>query len=110
MQQEASRAAPDAIEQSVQSVIDTDLRPRLRNLGLPLLVVHGENDTVVAPSESSILTELGKSVRVVSMPEARHFPMLDRSSQFNRLLADFLDAEDDLSELELKDEWQRRVR
>jgi hypothetical protein len=44
------------------------------------------------------------------MPEARHFPMLDRSSQFNRLLIDFMDAGSDLSQLELKDEWQRRVR
>jgi hypothetical protein len=35
--------------------------------------------------------------------------MLDRSSQFNRLLQDFLRTPD-LKDLELKDEWVRRVR
>jgi hypothetical protein len=35
--------------------------------------------------------------------------MLDQSSQFNRLLHDFL-REPNLKDLELKDEWVRRVR
>ena len=36
--------------------------------------------------------------------------MLDRSSQFNRLLLDFLKSSGNLNDLALKDEWQRRVR
>jgi 3-oxoadipate enol-lactonase len=110
VEQEASRAAPDAINESVQSVMNLDLRPRLSALKLPLLVLYGENDGVVVPSTPADFEGLGNSTRVLTMPEARHFPMLDRSSQFNRLLVDFLNAHDDLSELELKDEWQRRVR
>ena len=110
VQQEASRAAPDAINESVQSVMNLDLRPRLGSLSLPVLVLHGENDSVITPSTADDFEGLGKSIRMLSMPEARHFPMLDRSSQFNRLLLDFLNSNDDLTELELKDEWQRRVR
>jgi pimeloyl-ACP methyl ester carboxylesterase len=110
IEQEASRAAPDAINESVQSVMNLDLRPRLSTLSLPLLVLYGENDGVITPSTAADFEGLGNSIRVLSMPEARHFPMLDRSSQFNRLLLDFLNADADLSDLELKDEWQRRVR
>ena len=110
VEREASRAAPDAISESIDSVVNLDLRPRLASLNLPLLVLYGENDGVITPSQPGDFKAVGSSVRVLTMPEARHFPMLDRSSQFNRLLLDFLNAEHDLSQLELKDEWQRRVR
>ena len=110
VEREASRAAPDAIQQSVQSVMNLDLHPVLSRLEAPLLVLHGEHDNVVTPPDTQAFTELGESTRMIIMPEARHFPMLDRRAQFNRLLLDFLRAEDDLSRLELKAEWQRRVR
>jgi pimeloyl-ACP methyl ester carboxylesterase len=110
VEQEAGRAAPDAITESVRSVMNLDLRSRLSSLSVPLLIVYGESDNVVIPSDPSTLNGFGKSVRAMALPEARHFPMLDRSSQFNRLLLDFLNSPEDLSKLELKDEWQRRVR
>jgi 3-oxoadipate enol-lactonase len=110
IEQEASRAAPDAIHDSVESVANLDLRSMLPALRQPLLVLYGENDGIVAPSPASAFQALNANVRVLSMPEARHFPMLDRSSQFNRLLADFLGADSDLHQLALKEEWQRRVR
>ena len=50
VQQEASRTVPDAINESVQSVMNLDLRPRLSSLKLPLLVLYGENDGVITPS------------------------------------------------------------
>ena len=110
LEQEASRAAPEAIYQSVQSVMDINLAPILASLRVPLLALYGENDNVVTPAKPEDFAHLGKSVKMLLMPEARHFPMLDRSSQFNRLLIDFLDAEDDLEDLSLKEEWQRRIR
>jgi hypothetical protein len=36
--------------------------------------------------------------------------MLEDSAKFTRLLQDFLDVADDLSVLELKEEWRRRTR
>lgn len=110
VEQEANRAAPDAITESVESVMNLDLRPRLPSIGLPLLLLQGENDSVVAPAAPGGLDDLGDCVHLLSMPDARHFPMLDRSSQFNRLLLDFLTLDGDIAALELKDEWQRRVR
>jgi pimeloyl-ACP methyl ester carboxylesterase len=110
LEQEISRAAPDAINESVQSVVDLDLHPVLGSLQVPLLVLYGQQDNVVTPIDASALDGLGKSARLMIMPECRHFPMLDRSSQFSRLLLDFLKASDDLDDLALKDEWQRRIR
>lgn len=110
VEQEASRASPDAVNQSVQSVMNIDLRPLLHSLEVPLLVLYGESDNVVTPASETDFSDLNKSARMMIMPEARHFPMLDRSSQFNRLLLDFLEVGDDLGKLELKEQWQRRVR
>ena len=110
VEQEASRTAPDAISESVNSVVNMDLRPKLASFARPLLVLYGEQDSVVTPVPSENWKDLNDAARVMTMSEARHFPMLDRSSQFNRLLLDFLNAKDDLSNLDLKDEWHRRVR
>ena len=41
-----------------------------------------------------------------------HFPMMDEAQKFNRLLIDFLALDSGASpqELQLKEEWKRRVR
>jgi hypothetical protein len=36
--------------------------------------------------------------------------MLEERTKFNRLLKSFLEVGDDLDSLELKEEWQRRMR
>jgi len=44
------------------------------------------------------------------LDSSQHFPMLQEQSKFNRLVLDFLEAGDDLTSLEFKEEWQRRLR
>ena len=54
-------------------------------------------------------TSLNSNIHRVLLNDSSHFPMLDEAATFNRLLADFLGAED-LSQLQLKKHWVRRVR
>ena len=44
--------------------------------------------------------------------DSGHFPMLDEPSRFHRLVVDFLELSSGESpqQLQLKDEWKRRVR
>jgi hypothetical protein len=56
------------------------------------------------------LREYAQNVRVVFLSGVRHFPMLEEKNKFNRLLMEFLTAGGDLDSLELKEEWQRRLR
>jgi pimeloyl-ACP methyl ester carboxylesterase len=90
--------------------MDLNLRSSLESISKPVLILQGEHDNVVAPADGSQFGGADNSMRFLVMPGARHFPMLDHSSQFNRLLFDFLRSEGDLSDLDLKDEWQRRIR
>lgn len=51
-------------------------------------------------------------MHTVTFDQSGHFPMLDKSSKFNRLLGDFLSLSSGESprDLQLKEEWKRRVR
>jgi pimeloyl-ACP methyl ester carboxylesterase len=99
-----------AVTGSLNSVLESDLRPLLPPLEVPALLVYGGNDPFVKSPESAWLRFCDDNVRAISLDGAQHFPMLEEQNKFNRLLKEFLDAGDDLSSLELKEEWQRRLR
>jgi hypothetical protein len=53
---------------------------------------------------------MNSSARQLHLEQSRHFPMLDETSKFTRLLVDFVDAGEDLEAIELKEQWRRRTR
>ena len=74
--------------------------------------MHGQNDPVIHLPKSDVLENLPDHMHSVIFEQSGHFPMLDETNKFNRLLVDFLSlaSGDSPSELQLKDEWKRRVR
>jgi pimeloyl-ACP methyl ester carboxylesterase len=110
VEMEVRKTDIDAVSESMQSVMENDLRRVLPPLEIPALLVYGGNDPFVKPPERKWLLNCDDNVRAISMTNAQHFPMLEDQNKFNRLLKDFLDAGDDLNSLELKEEWQRRLR
>ncbi len=77
---------------------------------IPCLLVYGEKDpTIFAPDESFPLSSM---THQILLEGSGHFPMIDETVKFNRLLTDFLALEPGVnpSELQMKDEWRRRVR
>jgi pimeloyl-ACP methyl ester carboxylesterase len=74
--------------------------------------VYGQGDPAVTmpPVEKSIF--LPEHIHQIIFEQSGHFPMLDETSKFNRLLADFLSLSsgDSPRQLQLKEEWKRRVR
>jgi len=97
----------------VQSASQIDVYSRLEMIGQSnslMLAVYGEKDDMVDPTPARELNGSWPNIRPIGLSESRHFPMLEEAARFNRLLQDFLDTQDDLSVLELKDEWRRRTR
>ncbi|NWF79184.1 MAG: alpha/beta hydrolase [Chloroflexi bacterium] len=91
-----------------QSLLDTDLRPAVGALAVPLLAVYGGQDRIVAAEHASFLNELGdRPVQLLVLPKANHFPFLEQSNIFSRLLIDFLTSSG--TPVEIKEEWRRRV-
>ena len=86
------------------------LRRLLPALDIPVLLVQGGADPLVGPPQREWLQECDDNVRAMLLDSSQHFPMLQERSKFNRLVLDFLEAGDDLTSLEFKEEWQRRLR
>jgi pimeloyl-ACP methyl ester carboxylesterase len=107
---DASKANLQAVSTSLKGLQADNLYPNFRILNIPALFVYGESDpAITVPEESAVTSTL---IHQIVLDGSGHFPMLDESVKFNRLLMDFLALESGASpsELQLKEEWKRRVR
>ncbi len=109
---DAPRADPQAIQVSLTNFQTLNLREKARWLPTACLLVNGQNDPAVTPPKIDEDVNLPQQTHSIVFEQSGHFPMLDDGSKFNRLLTDFLALDSGLSprELQLKEEWKRRVR
>jgi pimeloyl-ACP methyl ester carboxylesterase len=110
---DAPRTDPNAIRVSLTGLISPDLVNARKILRVPSLFVYGQNDPILsAPDVEEDLRLLPENMHTIVFERSGHFPMLDETSKWHRLLADFLalPADESPRELQLKEEWKRRVR
>jgi pimeloyl-ACP methyl ester carboxylesterase len=109
-----SRTAHYAIALTVQSVARLQLRDTFQGLRVLLLAVYGDKDTIIDPAQAGELNgaERPFPARAIVLPGASHFPMLDATAKFTRLLRDFIGvtSANELLQLTIKEEWRRRTR
>lgn len=107
---DAPKADPKAIAASVSALQADNLFGTFRELDIPCLLVYGEKDpAITVPSYESATSTFTHQIVLDGLG---HFPMLEETAKFNRLLTDFLALPSGISpsELQMKDEWKRRVR
>jgi pimeloyl-ACP methyl ester carboxylesterase len=107
---DAAKADPQAITASMVGLQSNNIFTNFRALNIPCLLVYGDKDPgIVTPDEDFSLSTM---THQVGLENSGHFPMIDESVKFNRLLTDFLALDSGLSprELQMKEEWRRRVR
>ncbi|HEX9018299.1 MAG TPA: alpha/beta hydrolase [Anaerolineaceae bacterium] len=109
---DAPKTDLQAITASLVGLSAAEAQDTLARLATACLLVSGLNDQAVAPPDSAQVAMLPASAHAIAFDQSGHFPMLDESSKFNRLLIDFLSlpSGDSPRELQLKEEWKRRVR
>ena len=109
---EAAKADPKAISLSMVSVQNIKLDGLPNRVSSPCLLVHGQSDPAVAPIHPEQADGFPEQVHHIFFEGSGHFPMLDEPGKFNRLLGDFLSLQsgDSPRQLQLKEEWKRRVR
>ena len=109
---DAPKADPLAITTSFTSLNGTNIMPIMDTMATPCLIVHGQNDPAIRTLEYERFISMPELVYQVVLENSGHFPMLDDSPRFNRLMTDFmaLDSGESPRELLLKEEWKRRVR
>jgi pimeloyl-ACP methyl ester carboxylesterase len=84
----------------------------LEKCACPVLLIFGGQDAVIQQpgSNSPIMQRPDNNRYYVALDGCNHFPMLEQTAKFNRLLIDFIHADKDLAEIAPKDHWQRRTR
>ena len=109
---DAAKTDPQAVSGSLTGLAGQYAAGLWSQLNTACLLVHGSNDPLVQPPRSDQAGSFPSQAHLILFDGAGHFPMIDDSSKFNRLMNDFLalDSGESPQQLQLKDEWKRRVR
>ncbi|MBN1488247.1 MAG: alpha/beta hydrolase [Anaerolineae bacterium] len=110
VEMEATKTDSDAVVQSIRSMMTKDIADVLDEIEMPLLLVYGQADPIIQPPDEDIIEDLDYNALSYPFEEAQHYPMLEDTSKFNRLLRDFLMHKDDWDAYNMKSEWRRRIR
>jgi 3-oxoadipate enol-lactonase len=78
---------------AIVSLNDADSRDSLMHIGIPTLVICGEEDIITPPSESHELAKGIPDATLLLIRDAGHFPMLEKPAEFNAALRTFLDSQ-----------------
>lgn len=108
---DAAKADPKALAASFESPESFNLGSRFYMGKTPVLLVYGQTDPAISVPQFDPLL-MPEMLHSIYLDQSGHFPMLDETQRFNRLLTDWLALESGVSprDLQLKEEWRRRVR
>jgi pimeloyl-ACP methyl ester carboxylesterase len=109
---DALKTDPFAVQAALNGSVKGNYPGLYQSDDTPCLLVHGQNDPLISNLLLEPTSNLPEWVHAILFEESGHFPMLDESSKFNRLVIDFLTLRsgDSPRDLQLKEEWKRRVR
>ena len=109
---EAVKTDQDAILRSIYNLQNIEIERLATETETPSLLVFGKNDPAITLTTNGDLFSLPERVHSIVFDDSGHFPMMDQVNKFNRLMIDFLSLPSGESprQLQLKDEWKRRIR
>jgi pimeloyl-ACP methyl ester carboxylesterase len=85
-------AGTDGFLGALEAIIDYDVRERLVLISCPALIVWGRNDRLISVRDAGRFAAGIRGSRRVVYADTGHVAMLERPSEFNRLLREFLDS------------------
>jgi pimeloyl-ACP methyl ester carboxylesterase len=90
------RTGPEPAARILEANYDVDLRPRLAEISLPTLIVHGELDAIspTALVDARTLAETIPKASLELLNDAGHLPLLSRPARVAAILDSFLSSLD----------------
>ncbi len=79
----------EAFQRTCRAILDHDTRERLGAVGVPTLVLHGDEDVICPPRHSRELARLIPGARLVSVPGQAHQPFQEDAAAFNATVQEF---------------------
>lgn len=78
--------------ESITTLRQTDLRPRMGEVKLPVLGIYGRRDLIVNPGQRNVLKQYAPQSQIAYFEGSGHFPMLDEPERFYKSVRDFLNS------------------
>jgi pimeloyl-ACP methyl ester carboxylesterase len=91
-ERDLSRTTLASFYYSIASLRQTDLRPRLKEIKVPVMGIYGRTDRIVDPKQSKVLAQGVSIVDIRNFERSGHFPMLDEPERFYQALEEFLQS------------------
>ena len=109
---DAGKTDPLSVQESLKHISELKVFEIWKQVEIPSLFIHGLNDLVVSAPAAEQVDGLTEKSHAMIFEQSGHFPMLEEENKFGRLLMDFLALKSGESprQLQLKEEWKRRVR
>lgn len=105
---EVRKTDVNAFSQLAREINQIDFTAEIQACETPLMLVFGEQDQIIKPPSNG-LPDPNANLTYISLA-CNHFPMLEDSMKFNRLMMELIHAEGDLQKISPKDHWVRRNR
>jgi len=91
IEKEGAPPSQSAALQSLQTLASADVRNMLSIVQVPVLLVHGDRDTICLADASRYMAEMLPCASLAIMEGAGHAPMLTRRSEFDGIVGSFLE-------------------
>jgi pimeloyl-ACP methyl ester carboxylesterase len=90
MMEDIDKISADSFFQSIGTLRETDLRPQINGLQMPLLGIYGKHDRIVSPKQNEVLKKYAPHSQIAWFERSGHFPMMDEPERFHETVRDFL--------------------
>jgi pimeloyl-ACP methyl ester carboxylesterase len=87
------RAGPRSLRAGVQLLDRYDIRPTLRRIGTPTLVIWGERDSLTPLRNGRLIAGALPNAKLAVVPKARHLPMVSHPQETSRLILRFFEED-----------------
>lgn len=81
---------PDGFKAAATAIAGHDTESRLGSLICPVMVVHGERDALIAPTNGERIAELIPAAQLTVFERCWHMSTLEEPGRFQAMLADFV--------------------
>ncbi len=83
------RNASDAMKGTFVKVVNEDLKPLLKNISCPVLLIWGKNDEATPLSDGMLMEQLIADSALITL-EGTHYAYLENISYFNVIVKEFI--------------------
>ena len=83
---------PDVLARGMLGMIGYDATETLKAIGVPALVVVGDQDTTTKPEAGAVIARNVTRGRLETLSPARHMGLIEHHEPFDRLVAEFVES------------------